>query len=704
MSYSRRLQELLKDRLEEEDDAEELEEFMSDGDGEPLDSLEAPIEMNRTFPNTILITNLPKVGKEKLAKLTTVAGKLIDKSGPNEKTMPFNEETGQTEGLMIVTFENTADATKACETLDGMSLDRAHTFKVVKLDQFNEVMSRTEEFVPKRTLEHFDRSDFRDWLADKKCREQILLRYQDETEIYWHDMMTGVPQLCYGGEREKRQKKLWCDWKVQWSPRGSYLATFHKPGIALWAGPEFHKKVRFAHDSVKNIMFSPDEEFILTWNGAHSSERDDGAVRIFRVLTGELMRACKTPTVTPLGGEFPHFLWSHDGQYFAECNETTIFVRDTENFDLIRDERGKRGSLKYDGLHTFQWSPKANLISAWIPEKGNNPARLVLVEIPSRKELTSRSRTQCEAQMHWQSEGEYLCLQVTKLSRTKKKEGTNLEIFRIRERDIPVEIVQVKDTVRGFFWETKGCRFAALTTDESGHHPKLVFYSLAGGNCEQVCVFDLPSNSFNQFYWAPEGQYFVAAAVSGGDLLFGGLTPENKLEILHKDEHFMITQVEWDPSSRYVITAVTQPMRDEMGGFKYQMEAGYAIWTFQGRVIHRLQKEKLWQISWRPHPKSLLTPDREKYIRKNIKQFSKRYDALDEQAKESARASYQKARDVKTNGFREVLDRLSDYYNEKMEETGWDEAWNKHLADQGWEPHEEIKDEELESMEELISG
>lgn len=166
----------------------------------------------------------------------------------------------------------------------------------------------------------------------------------------------------------------------------------------------------------------------------------------------------------------------------------------------------------------------------------------------------------------------------------------------------------------------------------------------------------------------------------------------------------MITQVEWDPSSRYVITAVTQPMRDEMGGFKYQMEAGYAIWTFQGRVIHRLQKEKLWQISWRPHPKSLLTPDREKYIRKNIKQFSKRYDALDEQAKESARASYQKARDVKTNGFREVLDRLSDYYNEKMEETGWDEAWNKHLADQGWEPHEEIKDEELESMEELISG
>merc|ERR1711908_44139 len=92
---------------------------------------------------------------------------------------------------------------------------------------------------------------------------------------------------------------------------------------------------------------------------------------------------------------------------------------------------------------------------------------------------------------------------------------------------------------------------------------------------------------------APNGQYFVCAAVtqgSGGDLIFGGLMPDNKLEILHRDEHFMLTHVEWDPSSRYVITAVTQPMRDEVGGFKYQMEAGYAIWTFQGASWSRMPR------------------------------------------------------------------------------------------------------------------
>ena len=50
----------------------------------------------------------------------------------------------------------------------------------------------------------------------------------------------------------------------------------------------------------------------------------------------------------------------------------------------------------------------------------------------------------------------------------------------------------------------------------------------------------MPSNSFNKVIWAPEGQYFVVASVAGssGDLLFAGLTANNKLEILHKDEHY----------------------------------------------------------------------------------------------------------------------------------------------------------------------
>eukprot|EP00913_Durusdinium_trenchii_P013626 g12795.t1 len=633
-----------------------------------------------------------------------------ERYGENERDMPWNSEGTETEGCVIATFTKPEDAAQAQQALDGMSLDKKHTFKVVKFDKFNDITNRASEtcqevcsleFRPQRNLASYSRADFRSWLMDKKCREQFLLRYQTETEIYWHDTTIGEPALAYGGEREKRLGKIWCDWQVEWSPLG----------VALWAGPEFTKKIRFAHDGVKHLEFP-----VLSAAGVcFDLER----YRCF----GERLSSCENPSsahwrmcaqvshahgpwqhlhdtawsdsfstsfqVAPLGGDFPHFLWSHDGKYFAECSESAISVRETASFELIRDEDGKKKTLKFPDLSTFQWSPKDerhchflfkderhypiftppfspcedNLLSVWCLERENNPARLVLVEIPSRRELASRSRTQVEASMHWQSEGDYLCLINTKLSKTKKKGATNLEIFRIREKNIPVDIVEVKDSVRGFHWETKGHRFALLTSDESGHHPKMFIYGLSKEKCEALSFFDLPSNSYNKFFWAPEGQYFVCAA----------------------DEHFMLTDVQWDPSSRYVITA-----------------AGFAIWTFQGRVLHRQQKEKLWQIAWRPHPPCLLSQAKQSSIRKNVKQYSKKYDHLDDQAKEAARNAFKNERETKMSHFRKVLERLDDAKHQRSEENGWADAVERHLAGQGWEPVNVTTQEVIEAVEEKI--
>lgn len=36
-----------------------------------------------------------------------------------------------------------------------------------------------------------------------------------------------------------------------WSPQGTYLTTFHVPGIALWGGERFEKQGRFPHKDVK---------------------------------------------------------------------------------------------------------------------------------------------------------------------------------------------------------------------------------------------------------------------------------------------------------------------------------------------------------------------------------------------------------------------------------------------------------------------
>jgi translation initiation factor 3 subunit B len=53
---------------------------------------------------------------------------------------------------------------------------------------------------------------------------------------------------------------------VQWSPKGSYLTTLHRQGIALWGGDNWSKIIRFVHPDVKLIDFSPNEEYLVTWS------------------------------------------------------------------------------------------------------------------------------------------------------------------------------------------------------------------------------------------------------------------------------------------------------------------------------------------------------------------------------------------------------------------------------------------------------
>jgi translation initiation factor 3 subunit B len=71
-----------------------------------------------------------------------------------------------------------------------------------------------------------------------------------------------------------------------------------------------------------------------------------------------------------------------------------------------------------------------------------------------------------------------------------------------------------------------------------------------------------------------------------GQLLFFNA---DDMEVLGEDEHFMCTDIEWDPTGRYVCTYVS--------AFRQPMENGYVIWNFAGKVQLRVTKEKFFQVS-----------------------------------------------------------------------------------------------------------
>ncbi len=62
------------------------------------------------------------------------------------------------------------------------------------------------------------------------------------------------------------------------------------------------------------------------------------------------------------------------------------------------------------------------------------------------------------------------------------------------------------------------------------------------------------------------------------------------------------------------------------------MENGYAIWDFKGQELVKQIQDRFKQFIWRPRPRTLLSKEQQRQVRKNLKEYSRVFD--EEDAKE----------------------------------------------------------------------
>eukprot|EP00921_Rhytidocystis_pertsovi_P022281 GHVQ01035633.1.p1 GENE.GHVQ01035633.1~~GHVQ01035633.1.p1 ORF type:complete len:722 (-),score=120.78 GHVQ01035633.1:507-2672(-) len=702
-----------------------LSEDSDEGDEDLLnkkfEEIEPLVGVDDSFPNVVVVVGVPKVNEEKYDKLKKVLHRKViselqqkgaELSG-DAFTVDMPLKDSETQGLCFLSFQNAYEAQHAVKHLNNFDLDLKHKFKATLLDDFDDIVKRDENCCPPIKLLGFTREQFCWWLHDPACREQYVIRHMDETEIFWH--AEGEPVLVYNGERERAGgKRVWTDFRVQWSPQGSYLATFHKPGIALWAGPHFDKKVRFEHKDVKQIEFSRHEEYLVTWDGSPASLKNERACRVWRIITGELVRFFATPSIAPRGGDFPHLLWSPDDKYVAKCSDRELFVYATPDMALLEDPTTKkRSTLKYP-LANFDWSPGGNILSIWIPEVGDAPGRLLLVEVPSREEVASKNVFNVrEASLKWQSKGDYLCLRAVVARKTGKKgrkEYTQLEIFRLREKNIPVDTVHIEDVVvKQLHWEEGSNRFSVMVEDEATRCQSIRFYrvSQAGArrDTEFVASYDCGA-AMNFMKWGPHGTFFVVASLgTDGSMLFCALNEFDKFDILHKDEHYMVNDISWSSCGRYVASCVRIPMiasGTASTAWRYDQEAGYTIWTFQGRLQYKAQLKKFYQFQWRPRPVSLLGEPKLEDIQKRLRDYSKKYDSIDEQVRAAQKSAHRLQRQAVMQDFQAVLDRLQEWKEAHALYDEWAKAHKAFDEQFEWDDKDEVNEEILDVQETLI--
>lgn len=187
-------------------------------------------------------------------------------------------------------FRTKEDAINAVKLTNNHVLDKKHTFKVCLYSDLDTIATVPDEFVEPEYPPFKPRPDCLSYLNDPQCRDQFMIRNSHELAVFWANQATGdEPEQVYGGEREKSGGRNWCESYSQWSPQGTYLATFHPPGIKLWGGPQFEAQGRYMHAGVEVVDFSPCEKYMVTY--VLSVPDSPEAIIVWDIRSGEKLRA-----------------------------------------------------------------------------------------------------------------------------------------------------------------------------------------------------------------------------------------------------------------------------------------------------------------------------------------------------------------------------------------------------------------------------
>lgn len=574
----------------------------------------------------IIIDNIPTVGVDKKDKLKKIMQNMVSNYGKVVHEFYPEDDKQCLLGYMFIEFDNEISAQEAVSQLNGFRLDKLHTFKVnffSDIDQYKNVplTEVVEEPAPYR-----DPGQLLWWLTQPECFDQYCMLYGD---IFTSVYMNSPTQPTMLESREK-----WTETRFQWSPKGTYLATFHDRGIALWAGEHFKQFMRFSHHGVQLIDFSPCEKYLVTCNPTRAGI-DDQALIIWCTRSGQKRRSFSYERSISIA--WPYFRWNADDKYFARLATDSLLIYDTDSFTLL-----DKKSIKIPHIADFEWSPVNNIISYSIAEDKNELARIVLMEIPSKTEIRSKnSQNVVECKLYWQNMGDFLCVRVERYKKcnivkedekdTPRYTGIyyNLEFFRIRGKDIPVDSIEIKESIFAFAWEPYGQRFAIIY-GESSNRTTIAFYRIVNATPNMAGKLELikefKNRTVTQIFWAPLGQHCVCAtlhskAQTSSPVIEYFDVQQTDVQMLNRIEHDKITDCEWDPTGRYFLSYVSY--------WTDRQENAYSVTNFQGKQMYRTNLDKLYKISWRPTPASILSADHKKEIRKNLKTYSEKYNAAD---------------------------------------------------------------------------
>jgi translation initiation factor 3 subunit B len=598
---------------------------------EELVDLDAPIDyadleakysvkLDTSFSNIIIVDHLPQVDSSKEEKLLAVLQKNVfgkeNKPILNGIFMPRDDDNanGLSRGYLFVEFETTEMAEAALKNANGFKLDKTHVLSAIRFSEFNEILKTPEVFETPVVDPFEEREYLKSWLSDEQARDQYLINHAGNVlNVYWSNKR-GSPEQIQG-------RGGWCDSGAVWSTRGSFLVTLHNQGVQLWGGENFKRITRFPHPMVKNVLFSPTEKYLATISDLSPGNEEEHNVQVWDVATSKLIRGFTAK-------EAPFVKFSFDDCYFAriyDCDNLAIH-------ELPSGQLHDKKPLNAPSIQDFEWSPKDLSLIYWAKGTENTPSRVALIQVPSRLVLRSKNLFNVEGcQLVWQSDGDFISVLVNRFSKSKTNVFTSLEIFRVRQKNIPVDVVdfgaEQTELLRGVYWQPGGDKF--VTHHNIEFKSLLTLYTVNHIENGLEIVKELARverKQISSVFWSPRGDFLVMGGFesSTAALEFWQCSSTGELVLVGTREHVFATEVAWEPAGRFVVSWVNSK--------RFSSNNDVQIWDVKGDLISRLSLPRITNFMWRPRPQSLLSKDTLKTIKKNLKSISQEYEAQDAKA------------------------------------------------------------------------
>ncbi|KAJ3120645.1 Translation initiation factor 3 subunit b [Nowakowskiella sp. JEL0407] len=692
----------LEPNLKDDEKIPTEEELLATLDFSDLE-LKYAIPPTPLFESVLVLDGLPIIERQKEQKFINlmITGKIFKnyKLKENGIYFPFTAEN-KSKGFMFLDFETPEIAAAAMKSCNGFKIDKNHTLVINKFSDVEFYTNMDDEFVEPVIKEFVEKEHLKGWLMDDMARDQWAIMRGNETGIYWN-MKSENMELAH-----KRQ--AWSELNVIWSPLGSYLLTFHKPGVALWGGASFEQIVKFPHPGAKLIDFSPNERFLITWSNEPiiTPEGQSHNLIVWDIVTGRSLRSFPMDTAPQQQRnakfDWPIFKWSHDDKYLAKVGDGLIQVYETPSMGLL-----DKKSIKVDNIKDFMWIPNEHQLVYWTPEGDNIPARVTIIKLPSRETVRTKNLVNVsDVKMYTQPKGEFLLVKVER-AKTKKQTVTHFEVFRLKEKGIPIDVLEFKpdETVVNVFWEPTGPRFAVIT--QEGQKTFVYFYevvappvvvtskqtSAAAVAGEVKLLKKLEKRGINSVKWSPKGRFCVLAGIRAfqGELEFWDI---EEMFMMGSGEHYTCTDVEWDPTGRYVLTSVSYWVQ--------QNDTGFQLWSLSGERLSTNNMPQFKQISWRPRPPTLLTKEQIKAMKKKMKEYTAQFEEMDKKDEQKIEGEAVEAKKRKVAEWNEYRKRCIEEYEQEKEKRIELYGFDPDLREEESEDVEEWVEEVVEEIEEIV--